>query len=120
VRADPLFMRRLLTMLAHQHRGLLNASALGGSLGVSHHMLLRHLDVLECIYLLRRLPPYFRKVGKRLTKAQKIYLRDTGLLHYLLKISTADELASHPSPAASWEGFVIEDVLRRERQGRYH
>ena len=115
IRADPLFMRRLLTMLAHQHGGLLNASALGNSLGVSHHTLLRHLDVLESIYLLRRLPPYFRNVGKRLTKAPKIYLRDTGLLHHLLNISTADELASHPSRGASWEGFVIEDVLRRER-----
>jgi uncharacterized protein len=115
VRADPLFMRRLLTMLAHQHGGLLNTSALGGSLGVSHHTLLRHLDVLESIYLLRRLPPYFRNVGKRLTKAPKAYLRDSGLLHHLLNISTAEELANHPSRGASWEGFVIEDVLRRER-----
>jgi uncharacterized protein len=102
-------------MLAHQHGGLLNTSALGGSLGVSHHTLLRHLDVLESIYLLRRLPPYFRNVGKRLTKAPKAYLRDTGLLHHLLNISTAEELANHPSRGASWEGFVIEDVLRRER-----
>ncbi len=115
VRADPLFMRRLLTMLAHQHGGLLNASALGASLGVSHHTLLRHLDVLESIYLLRRLPPYFRNVGKRLTKAPKVYLRDSGLLHHLLNISSAQELDSHPSRGASWEGFVIEDLLRRER-----
>jgi uncharacterized protein len=115
VRADPLFMRRLLTMLAHQHGGLLNSSALGGSLGVSHHTLLRHLDILESIYLLRRLPPYFRNIGKRLTKAPKVYLRDSGLLHHLLNISTAQELADHPSRGASWEGFVIEDVLRRER-----
>lgn len=115
VRADPLFMRRLLTMLAHQHGGLLNASALGSSLSVSYHTLLRHLDVLESIYLVRRLPPYFRNVGKRLTKAPKVYLRDTGLLHHLLNISTVEELANHPSRGASWEGFVIEDVLRRER-----
>ena len=115
VRADPLFMRRLLTILAHQHGGLLNASALGSSLGVSHHTLLRHLDVLEAIYLVRRLPPYFRNIGKRLTKAPKVYLRDSGLLHHLLSISTAEELANHPSRGASWEGFVIEDVLRRER-----
>lgn len=67
------------------------------------------------IYLLRRLPPYFRNIGKRLTKAPKVYLRDTGLLHHLLNISTAEELANHPSRGASWEGFVIEDVLRRER-----
>jgi uncharacterized protein len=114
-RADPLFVRRLLTMLAHQHGGLLNASALGNSLGVSHHTVLRHLDMLESIFLLRRLPPYFRNVGKRLTKAPKVYLRDTGLLHHLLNIGSAEELANHPSRGASWEGFVIEDLLRREK-----
>jgi predicted AAA+ superfamily ATPase len=118
VRADALFMRRLLTMLAHQHGGLLNASALGNSLGVSHHTLLRHLDVLESIYLVRRLPPYFRNVGKRLTKAPKVYLRDSGLLHHLLNISTERELLEHPCRGASWEGFVIEDVSRRERLAR--
>jgi predicted AAA+ superfamily ATPase len=115
VRADPVFLRRLLAMLAHQHGGLLNASALGNSLGVSHHTLLRHLDVLESIFLLRRLPPYFRNVGKRLTKAPKVYLRDSGLLHHLLNIATAEQLADHPSRGASWEGFVIEDLLRREK-----
>jgi predicted AAA+ superfamily ATPase len=115
VRADPLFVRRLLTMLAHQHGGLLNASALGGSLGVSHHTVQRYLDVLDAIFLVRRLPPYFRNVGKRLTKASKVYLRDTGLLHHLLNISNASDLQNHPVRGASWEGFVIEDVLRRER-----
>lgn len=118
MRADALFMRRLLTMLAHQHGGLLNASALGASLGVTHHTVARHLDVLEAIHLVRRLPPYFRNVGKRLTKSPKVYLRDSGLLHHLLNISTADELANHPSRGASWEGFVIEDILRRERVAR--
>jgi predicted AAA+ superfamily ATPase len=115
VQADPAFMRRLLTMLAHQHGGLLNSSALGGSLGVSHHTVQRHLDVLEAIYLVRRLPPYFRNIGKRLTKSPKVYLRDSGLLHHLLNISTAEELFNHPSRGASWEGFVVEDLLRRER-----
>lgn len=115
VRADPIFMRRLLTMLAHQQGGLLNASALGSSLGVSHHTLLRHLDVLESIHLVRRLPPYFRNVGKRLTRSPKVYLRDSGLLHHLLNIGSAAELHDHPIRGASWEGFVIEDVLRRER-----
>ena len=113
--ADPLFMRRLLTMLAHQHGGLFNASALGGSLGVSYQVIQRHLDVLESVFLVRRLPPYFRNVGKRLTKSPKVYLRDCGLLHHLLNISDQSELANHPSLGASWEGFVLEDVLRRER-----
>jgi predicted AAA+ superfamily ATPase len=115
VSADALFMRRLLTMLAHQHGGLLNASALGLSLGVSHHTVMRHLDVLESVHLLRRLPPYFRNVGKRLTKSPKVYLRDSGLLHHLLNIGSAEQLDSHPSRGASWEGFVVEDLLRRER-----
>ena len=115
VAADPLFLRRLLTMLAHQHAGLFNASALAGSLGVSYHTVQRYVDVLEAVFLIRRLSPWFRNVGKRLTKAPKVYLRDTGLLHHLLNIGSHDELANHPSRGASWEGFVIEDVLRRER-----
>ncbi|MSQ70520.1 MAG: ATP-binding protein [Betaproteobacteria bacterium] len=118
VSADPVFMRRLLTMIAHQHGGLLNASSLGASLGVSYHVIQRHLDVFEAVFLIRRLAPWYRNIGKRLTKSPKIYLRDSGLLHHLLNISTADELAGHPSRGASWEGFVIEDVLRRERVAR--
>ncbi len=113
--ADPLFLRRLLTMLAHQHAGLFNASALAGSLGVSYHTVQRYVDVLERVFLVRRLSPWFRNVGKRLVKAPKLYLRDTGLLHHLLNIGSHEELANHPLRGASWEGFVIEDVLRRER-----
>ncbi|MGH8770075.1 MAG: ATP-binding protein [Burkholderiales bacterium] len=112
--ADPILMRRLLTMLAHSQGGLLNASQLGGSLGVSYHTVQRYLDVLERTFIVRRLPPYFRNVGKRLVKAPKVYLRDTGLLHHLLNIGTAEELDNHPIRGASWETFVIEDVLRRE------
>ena len=118
VSADPVFMRRLLTMLAHQHGGLFNASSLGASLGVSYHTIQRQVDVLESVFLVRRLAPWFRNVGKRLTKAPKVYLRDSGLLHHLLNISTFDDLANHPSRGASWEGFVIEDLLRRERVAR--
>jgi predicted AAA+ superfamily ATPase len=118
VSADPLFMRRLLTMLAHQHAGLFNASALGASLGVSYHTVQRQVDVLESVFLVRRLPPYFRNVGKRLTKAPKLFLRDTGLLHHLLNIGSAEELDAHPARGASWEGFVAEDILRRERVAR--
>ena len=65
-------------------------------------------------FLVRRLPPYFRNVGKRLVKAPKIYVRDTGLLHHLLNIDTLDVLDSHPIRGASWETFVLEDLLRRE------
>jgi hypothetical protein len=114
VAADPVFMRRVLTMLAHAQGGLVNASRLGAALGVSFHTVQRHLSVLERIFLLRRLPPYFRNVGKRLVKAPKLYLRDTGLLHYLLNIRSHDDLETHPIRGASWETFVLEDILRRE------
>ena len=113
--AEPLFLRRLLTMLAHQQGGLLNVSSLAGALGVSHGRVSRALDIFEQTFLLRRLPPYFRNVGKRLTKSPKAYLRDTGLLHHLLNIGTAEELDAHPIRGASWETFVAEDLLRRER-----
>lgn len=114
VGGDPILMRRLLTMLAHSQGGLLNASQLGASLGVSYHTVQRYLDILERTFIVRRLRPYFRNVGKRLVKAPKVYLRDTGLLHHLLNIATFEQLDNHPIRGASWETFVIEDVLRRE------
>ena len=116
--ADPLLLRRLLTMLAHQQGGIFNASALGNALGVSYHTVQRHVDTFEAVFIARRLQPYFRNVGKRLVKAPRVYLRDSGLVHHLLRIGTHDELASHPVRGASWEGFVIEDILRRERVAR--
>jgi uncharacterized protein len=115
VAADPLLLRRVLTMVAHSQAGLLNASQLGNSLGVSYHTVQRYLDILEQSFLLRRLSPYFRNVGKRLTKSPKIYLRDTGLLHHLLNIGSIEELGNHPARGASWETFVIEDLIRREK-----
>lgn len=113
VEADVLLLRRLLTMLAHQQGGLFNASELGRALGVSHHTVRRYVEVLEQTFLVRRLPPYFRNIGKRLVKAPKLYLRDTGLLHHLLNIASLSELDQHPSRGASWETFVLEDLLRR-------
>jgi predicted AAA+ superfamily ATPase len=115
VSADPLLLRRMLTMLAHAQGGLFNASQFGKSLGISYHTVQRYVDILERTFLVRRLPPYFRNVGKRLTKAPKVYLRDTGLLHHLLNINSQAELESHPIRGASWETFVLEDLIRRER-----
>lgn len=111
---EPLLMRRLLTMLAHQQGGLANLSQLGAALGVSHTTVTRYVAILEQGFLLRRLPPYFRNIGKRLVKSPKLYLRDTGLLHHLLNIDSLDELDGHPARGASWETFVIEDLARRE------
>ena len=120
VQAEPLFFRRLLTMLAHAQGGMLNASSLGASLGVSHHTIVRHLDILEQTFLIRRLPPYFRNVGKRIVKAPKVYLRDSGLLHHLLNLGTLDEVRNHPVHGASWETFVLEDIIRRAKLRHPH
>lgn len=115
IATEPLLLRRLLTMLAHQQGGLFNASQLGAALGVSYHTVQRYVDVLEQTFVVRRLTPYARNIGKRLVKSPKLYLRDTGLVHHLLGITTLDDLASHPVRGQSWETFVIEDLLRRER-----
>jgi predicted AAA+ superfamily ATPase len=113
--ADPLVLRRLLGMLAHSQGGILNLSQLGGALSVSYHTVRRYVDILERTFLVRRLPPFFKNVGKRLTRSPKLYLRDTGLLHHLLNIGSADDLDRHPVRGTSWETFVMEDLIRRER-----
>jgi hypothetical protein len=114
-RPEPLFLRRLLTMLAAQQGGLLNLSSLGNALGVSYHTVKHGIDLLEGVFLIRRLPPYHRNIGKRLVKAPRVFLRDTGLLHHLLHISSVGQLENHPSRGMSWEGFIIEDLIRREQ-----
>jgi predicted AAA+ superfamily ATPase len=114
VGADPIQMRKLLTMLAHAQGGMSNHSQFASALGLSQPTVARYVDILEQSFLVRRLPPYFRNVGKRLVKAPKIYLRDTGLLHHLLNIGSLEVLDSHPIRGASWETFVIEEILRRE------
>ena len=114
-RPDALFLRRLLTMLAAQQGGLVNLSALGNSLGVSYHTVQHGLDLLEGIFCIRRLPPYFCNIRKRLVKAPRVFIRDTGLLHHLLNVATLEDLHNHPIRGASWEGFVVEDLMRRER-----
>ncbi len=117
-RPDPHFLRRLITMLAVQQGALLNLSALGNSLGVSYHTVQHGIDLLEGVFLLRRLPPYFRNIGKRLVKSPRVYLRDTGLLHHLSNIDDPATLDAHPIRGASWEGWVIEDLIRREKLAR--
>lgn len=118
--ADPIQMRKLLTMLAHAQGGMANLSQFAAALGCSQPTVARYVDILEQSFLLRRLPPYFRNVGKRLVKAPKLYLRDTGLLHHLLNIDSLAVLDSHPVRGASWETFVLEDLLRREALAHPH
>lgn len=104
-------LRRLWTMIAHISGGILNNSELAVSLGVSVPTIMRYIDVLEGMFMIRRLPPYFANIGKRLVKSPKIYVRDSGLMHALLGIRRWTELRSHPKVGASWEGWVIEQIL---------
>ena len=104
-------LRRFWTMLAHQQAAPFNASQLARSLGVDAKTVSRYLDLLVDLLLVRRLPVWRANVGKRLVKRPKAYVRDSGLVHALLGIREMDALLSHPVVGASWEGFVIEQLL---------
>lgn len=109
-------MRRLWTMLAHVHGGIWNASQLAASLGVSYHTVERYVDILEQAFLVRKLPPYFANLGKRLVKSPKVYLRDSGLLHHFLGIRGTENLDTHPARGASFEGFLVDQLLSAYRR----
>lgn len=103
-------LRRLWMMLTHIHGSLLNVADLARSLAVSSHTITGDLDVLEGAYMIRRLQPYHANVQKRLTKSSKLYVRDTGLLHFLAGLRRPAELATWPKRGASFEGLVIEEL----------
>lgn len=98
-------------MLAHFHGQIWNAAEPARSLGVNESTVRRYLDLLEGVFMVRRLPPWHANLKKRQVKSPKIYFRDSGLLHHLLGIRTRDDLLSHPKCGASWEGYVIENLL---------
>jgi hypothetical protein len=104
-------LRRLWGMLAHQQGGLVNASVLARSLGIDTRTVNRYLDLLVEMFLVRRLEPWHANLGKRLTKSPKLYVRDSGLLHALLGLSTEESLLGHPAVGASWEGFALENLI---------
>ena len=104
-------LRRFWTMLAHDQGALLNASRLAQGLEVKSQTVSRYVDLLVDLLLVRRLQPYQSNVGKRLVKSPKVYIRDTGLLHALLNIGEHPTLLGHPVGGASWEGFVIENLI---------
>lgn len=104
-------LRRFWTMLAHNQGTLVNASRLAAGLEVSSQTVSRYTDLLVDLLLVRRLQPYHVNVGKRLVKSPKVYIRDSGLLHALLNILDHNSLLGHPVVGASWEGFVIENLI---------
>jgi predicted AAA+ superfamily ATPase len=104
-------LRRMWTMLAHLQGGLLDVSQLAKGLMIDAKTVHRYLDMLGDLMLLRKLPPWHSNLGKRLIKSPKLYVRDSGLLHALLGLTTHDALLAHPVVGNSWEGFVIETLL---------
>lgn len=105
-------LQRFWFMLAHYHGQLWNAAELARSMGVSESTARRYLDLLEGVFMVRQLRPWHENLKKRQIKAPKIYFRDSGLLHQLLGIRTEADLLLHPRLGASWEGYVLEDVLK--------
>ena len=105
-------LRRFWVMVSHYHGQVLNLSELGRSFGVSDHTIRRYLEILSGTFMIRLLPPWHANVGKRLVKAPKLYIRDSGLFHALHTIATPLQLESHPKLGASWEGFAMEQAIR--------
>jgi predicted AAA+ superfamily ATPase len=104
-------LNRFWTMLAHVQGGMTNASQIAKSMEVSVTTINRYLDLMVDLLLVRRLQPWARNIGKRLVKAPKVYVRDSGITHALLNIGSYNDLLSHPVAGGSWEGFVIENIL---------
>jgi len=117
INVEPELMRRFWRMVAHLHGQLFNASSIAASLGVSSPTVTRYLDHLVQSLMLRRLEPFHANLGKRLVKSPKIYVRDSGLLHYLLGMRQVNDLMGHPSTGASWEGFCVEQICNHVPAG---
>ena len=121
IRVPTVNLRRFWQMLAHSQGQLWNASKIAASLGVTSPTVKHYLDVLASTFIVRYLQPYHGNLKKRLLKSPKVYLRDSGLLHALLLLTTVDDVLGHPAAGASWEGWIIEQILADvpESWGKY-
>ena len=106
-------MHRFWTMLSHYHGQVWNGSEFGRSFGVADTTVRNYLDLLTSALVVRQLQPWHENISKRQVKAPKVYLADSGLLHTLLNLRTLKDLEGHPKVGASWEGFAMEQVVRR-------
>lgn len=106
-------LRRFWTMLAHWHGQIWNGSEFARSFGVSDQTVRRYLDALAATYVVRQLAPYHANISKRQVRMPRVYVTDSGLLHALLGIGTAQDLLENPKVGASWEGFAMREVAQR-------
>jgi len=103
-------IRRFWVMMAHNHGQILNASVIGRSLSISSPTVKHYIDILSGAYMVRQIQPWFENIKKRQVKSPKIFIRDSGILHNLLSLKS-EQILSHPKLGASWEGFVIEQII---------
>jgi uncharacterized protein len=113
IQIAPQSLRRFWEILAHYHGNILNASELSRSFGSADTTIRRYLDILSGTFMIRQLQPWHANITKRQVKASKIYFRDSGLFHTLLRIKTWDELNRNIKLGASWEGFALEEIIRK-------
>ncbi|HLA06546.1 MAG TPA: ATP-binding protein [Anaerolineales bacterium] len=106
---------RFWSIAAHYHGQIWNVAEAARTLNIGETTARRYMDLLQDLFMIRQLQPWYANLGKRQVKSPKIYFRDTGLLHYLLGIKSEDELALHPRMGASWEGYVIEEIIKSTR-----
>ena len=104
-------LRRFWTMVAHYHGQVWNAAEFARAIGAGQNAARRYLDILAGAYMVRVLPPWYENIGKRQVRAPKVYVRDTGILHALLDLGSPGTLSGHPKVGASFEGFVVEQLL---------
>ena len=104
--------RNIWSMIAHNNGGIINAENYSRALGITGPTVKKYLQFLEAAFLIRQLPPWFANSKKRLVKAPKIFIRDSGVLHHLTHIPSAHSLAGHLVIGASWEGYVTEEIIR--------
>lgn len=111
-------MRRLWSMLAHYHGQIANISELSRSLDMTDKTIKRYMDILEGCFMIRQLKPWHENLSKRQVKRPKLYIRDSGILHTLLGVSSLD-IQKHPKCGASWEGYVLENIINAKDQDLY-
>jgi predicted AAA+ superfamily ATPase len=111
IKIAPSNMRRLWSMLAHYHGQIANISDLSKSLGMTDKTIKRYMDILEGCFMIRQLKPWYQNISKRQVKRPKLYIRDSGILHSLLGISSTN-LYTHPKSGASWEGYALENIIQ--------
>lgn len=110
-KSTPIELRRLCSMLAYQHGGILNYASLSRSLGIDAKTVRKYIELLEGLYLTRTLHPWAKNIGKRLVKAPKFFWRDTGILHALTNLKSVEDVLGNPLCGASWEGFCLEQIV---------